>query len=83
MKKRINKFTEKAMKNIGIVVVSIIVLIGAAAILNATMDWLICNTDVFYEVYNSSMLLEYTVGGLSTLVAYRTLKSLRKVTFSR
>lgn len=80
--KKLNKLTEKAMKNIGIVTVSVIVLIGASVIVGAGMEWLIDNTVIFEDLYYGSMVCEYTVGGIATLVAYKTMVSLRRRTFA-
>ena len=54
--KKLNKLTEKAVKAIGIVTVSVIVLIGASVIVGAGMEWLIDNTVIFEDLYYGSMV---------------------------
>lgn len=82
MKKKLNTLTEKAMKNIGIVTVSVIVLIVASVLVSAGMDWLIDNVSMFEDLYYGSMVCEYTVGGIAAITAYKVMVSLRKRTFA-
>lgn len=80
--KKINNYTEKAMRRIGLVTVSLIVLLGVSVLVSAGMNWMIHNVGLVEDIYYGSNICEYTVGAISSVAALKVIEALHKRTFS-
>ena len=80
--KKINNYTEKAMRRIGLVTVSLIVLLGVSVLVSAGMNWMIHNVGFVGDIYYGSNICEYMVGAISSVAALKVIEGLHKRTFS-